>query len=104
MRRKRVADRVRADAVRNRRLADVAADDTIDAAGGETAAAQVQENGIPSSGVSWLFRVRSSNFDVRSSRDALMIIEHPAYRVRGRAPERHQPLFPALPSDAHDAA
>ena len=45
MRGERVPQRVRADGLRDVRVAHVAADDAIDAAGGETPAALVQEEG-----------------------------------------------------------
>jgi len=51
MGRKRVAQRVRADAAGDRRLPHVLANDAIDAPGGETAAAQIQKKRTPGSSV-----------------------------------------------------
>ena len=46
MRGERVSERVRADPLRDRRLPDIASDDPIDAARGQSPATEIQEQGL----------------------------------------------------------
>jgi len=103
MRRERVAECVRADAARDRRLSDVAADDAIDAARGETAAAKIQEERLPSARLTDGGRrvPRRPPGHRSATRD---VLEHRPNRLPRWPVERHEPLLPALASHAYDPA
>src|SRR5215831_11851971 len=102
MRRERVSERVRADAARDGRRAHVAADDAVDAARGDAAAAKIEEERLTPA--------RLTCRGGRVARRALSdwsatgdVLQHRTNR-RSRGPvERHEPLLPALASHAHDA-
>jgi hypothetical protein len=91
---------VRTDPCRNRRFGDITADDAIDAAGGEPAAAEIQEQRCSARPSGFL---RTSNVKLRTFADERpMIREHQPHRLRGLRIEWHQTLFSALAFDADD--
>ncbi len=83
VRRKRVAQRVRADPGSGARGRHVAADDAVDAAHGEAAAPVVDEE-----------RIALADAGRGGRRAALEIA---AQRARRARIERHEPLFPSFP-------
>ena len=96
MRGEGVTDRVRADAVRDRRLADVAANDAVHAARRDPAASQIQEYGVPPSRMTQRHRESFPMLFSGNDSRCLVVPQHPAYRVRRGPPEQRRSL-PPLP-------
>src|SRR5262249_18596583 len=78
-----------------------AADDAVDAASGDAAAAKIEKERLTPAGLAcrWGWVSRRALGDWRASSD---VLEHRANFLGRRTVERHEPLFAAFAPRAHD--